>query len=181
MNKTFTIFLLLTSLLPGFINGQEIPIAKVRKLYFSMEKNDGARKLFALLEKADLSKQPVFLAYRGSALAASAASADGVFKKLDCFNRGKDEIEKAVALKPLDVEIRFVRLATQVSTPGFLGYRHEIEADKAFIIKSINCFPANQPNAYFYQRICMFLASKVELGKQERILVNQLIDKFKSN
>lgn len=120
------------------------------------------------------------LAYRGAASAAAAGSADGVRKKLEFFNRGKGELDKAAGMKPLDAEIRFLRLATQINAPGFLGYTSDIKSDKALIINTLSSVPANHPNAYLYQRICSFMLTHANLEATEKTTVNQLLVKFKS-
>ena len=161
------------------IRAQQISIDKVRDQFFAWDKTeDGALKLYKLLEKADLSKDPVLLAYRGASSAASAGSVSGVRSKLAYFNRGKSELEKAVRLKHLDAEIRFLRLATQLNAPGFLGYTGDIKGDKSIIINTLNSVNGNHPNAYLYLRICRFMLAHAELNASEKITVNQLIVKF---
>lgn len=175
------IVLLSFYILAAFIRAEAQPvnIEKVRDQYFSMDKTvDGALKLYKVLEKADLSKDPVLLAYRGASSAASAESVSGVRTKLEYFNRGKTELEKAVSLKKLDPEIRFLRLATQVNAPGFLGYTGEIKNDKSIIFTTLNSVAANHPNAYLYHRICRFMLTYTELNASEKATVNQLINKF---
>lgn len=161
------------------LRAQQISIDKVRDQFFAWDKTeDGALKLYKLLEKVDLSKDPVMLAYRGASSAASAGSVSGVRNKLAYFNRGKSELEKAVSLNHLDAEIRFLRLATQVNAPGFLGYTGDIKNDKALIIQLFTSVNANHPNAYLYLRICRFMLAHVELNASEKNTVNQLIVKF---
>ncbi len=157
------------------------PLDNVRDQFFKMDKTkDGAFKLYNSLAKADLSKDPVLLAYRGATSAASAGSVSGVWNKLEYFNRGKSELEKATSIKPQDVEIRFARLATQVNAPGFLGYSGNIENDKAIILKILNNISANDQNVYLYQRICLSLKSMDILSKEEQTVVNQTIIKLNS-
>ena len=163
------------------VSAQKVTIEEARDQYFAMDKSGaGALKLYKTLENADLSKNPVMLAYRGAASAAAAGSADGVRKKLEFFNRGKGELDKAAGMKPLDAEIRFLRLATQINAPGFLGYTSDIKSDKALIINTLSSVPANHPNAYLYQRICSFMLIYANLEATEKTTVNQLLVKFKS-
>jgi hypothetical protein len=177
--RTFLILLVLFFKGFGQIRAQQISIDKVRNQFFAWDKTeDGALKLYKLLEKADLGKDPVMLAYRGASSAASAGSVSGVRNKLAYFNRGKSELEKAVSLKHLDAEIRFLRLATQLNAPGFLGYTGDIKNDKALILQLFTSVNANHPNVYLYQRICQFLLAHVELEASEKNTVNQLIVKF---
>jgi len=161
------------------ISAQQPSIEKVREQFFAWDKTeDGALKLYKTLEKADLSKDPVMMAYRGASSAAAAGSVSGVKNKLAYFNRGKSELEKAVSLKHLDAEIRFLRLATQLNAPGFLGYTGDIKNDKSIIINTLNSVSANHPNSYLYLRICRFMLAHAELDSSEKNTVNQLIVKF---
>lgn len=178
--RKFVVWLLVLFCL-GIVNlkAQNIVIEKVRDQFFSLDKvNDGALQLFKSMEKSDLSKDPVLLAYRGASSAASAGSVSGVRRKLYSFNHGKSELEKAVRIKPLDAEIRFLRLATQLNAPGFLGYNGDIEADKAIILQALKGVNSNHPNVYLYLRICRFIQSHAELSEPEKSTVNQLIVKF---
>ena len=162
------------------IKAQQVSIEKVRDQFFMLSKTeDAALKLYLSMEKTDLSKNPVLLAYRGASSAAAAGYVSGVRKKLEFFNHGKDELEKAVGLKPLDAEIRFLRLATQLNAPGFLGYSSEIKNDKAIIIKTLQSVDANHQNAYLYHQICGFMLSNADLEPIEKATVNQLFIKFK--
>lgn len=161
------------------LNAQQMPMAKIREQFFTMDKVDeGALKLYKSLANTDLTKDPVMLAYHGASSAAAAGSVGGVWKKFEYFNRGKDELDKAIGLKPLDAEIRFLRLATQVNTPGFLNYKADIKRDKSFILQTLATVPANHPNAYLYLRICRFMLSYVELENAEKNIANQLVVKF---
>lgn len=171
--------LLISSIGIQSISAQQLQIEKVRDQFFSIDKTqDGALKLYQALMETDLSKDPVLLAYRGAASAASAASVSGVRTKLEYFNRGKSELEKAVSMKNLDAEIRFLRLATQVNAPGFLGYTGDIRNDKAIIITTLNSVSASHPNAYLYLRICQFMLAHTTLNASEKNTLNQLVVKF---
>jgi hypothetical protein len=161
------------------VGAQQLQVEHIRDQFFKMGKTqDGALKLYNSLSKADLSKNPVLLAYRGASSAAAAGSVSGVWNKLEYFNRGKSELDKAVSLKPGDIEIRFARLATQVNAPGFLGYTGNIDNDKAIIIKTLGNIPANDQNVYLYQQICKFLLTDADLKNEEKVAVNQLVVKF---
>ncbi len=163
------------------LKSQTLSIDKVRDQFFTMEQTEnGALKLYQTINSVGVAGNPLLLAYRGACSAASAESVSGVRSKLENFNRGKNDLEKAVELKPLDAEIRFLRLATQLKSPGFLGYKADIKYDKAMIINTFNLVPGNHPNAYLYQRICGFLLANAEPDASEIRMLNQLIEKFKT-
>jgi hypothetical protein len=177
--KNSLIILLIFFIGIQYLNAQQVSIEMVRDQFLNFDKSvDGPLKLYKLLENVDLTKDPVLLAYRGASSAAAAGSVSGVRKKLDYFNRGKGELEKAVSMKPLDAEIRFLRLATQLGAPGFLGYSADKKNDKAMIINTLSSVPANHSNAYLYQRICSFMLLHADLSANEKATVNQLLIKF---
>jgi len=179
MSKLLFIFCMLVFLGILNLNAQTVPIEKVREQFFAFDKAGSvALTLYKSLEKIDLSKDPILMAYRGASSAASAGSVSGVWKKLEYFNHGKSELEKAVEMKPLDAEIRFLRLATQINAPGFLGYSGDKKNDKAIILQTLNSVNSNHPNAYLYLRICRFMLAHAELTASEKNTVNQLIVKL---
>lgn len=177
----FLVFILSVSGMQN-LKAQVPAVEKVRDQFFELNKTENsALKLFQSLENAELDKSPVLLAYRGASCAAAAGNVNGALKKLEFFNKGKNELDKSAGMKPLDAEIRFLRLATQVNAPGFLGYSGDIEADKSIILLTLQNVPAVHPNAYLYQRICTFMSEKMKLSTSEKVLVNQLIVKFTQN
>lgn len=58
--------------------------------------------------------------------------------KLKTFKQGKKNIEEAVEKAPDQIEIRFIRLSVQKNAPVFLGYKSNINEDRAFIRKNID-------------------------------------------
>jgi len=75
----------------------------------------------------------VHLAYLGAYQTIWAKHTLNPFAKLDTFNEGKRNIEKAVLQSSYNAEIRFVRLSVQQNSPGFLGYKDQIKQDKEFL------------------------------------------------
>ncbi|MBX2967581.1 MAG: hypothetical protein KF845_15675 [Cyclobacteriaceae bacterium] len=75
----------------------------------------------------------VYLAYLGGLQTIWANHTINPISKLNTFNEGKKNIEKAVNDEPNNIEIRFVRLSVQKNTPSFLGYNHQIKEDEHFL------------------------------------------------
>ncbi len=166
---------------PAALFAQLPAIEKIREQFFNMKNvNDGSLNLYYRLKPLDLTHNAILLAYRGAASAASAGSVSGVYKKLHYFSDGKTEIEEAVKLQPANAEIHFLRLATQLNAPGFLGYNKDITNDKALIINTMTTVTGTEPNAYLYTRIAVFLLNSTALTSGERERINQLIVKFKT-
>jgi hypothetical protein len=155
------------------------PIEKIREQFFGMNQTkDCALNLFFRLKPLDLSASPVLLAYRGATSAAAAGSVSGVNKKLSYFSNGKSELEQAIKKSPGDVEIRFLRLATQLNAPSFLGYHSSVDQDKTMIINLLSQYKPNEPNAYLYYRISDFLLDTDILNAIERKKVVLIKEKF---
>ncbi len=89
-----------------------------------------------LIEELETVKDnPVYLAYLGAMQTIWANHTRNPISKLRTFNRGKKNIENAVALNSDEIEIRFIRLSVQKNAPSFLGYYKQIRADEAYIDK----------------------------------------------
>lgn len=171
------LFLNLCFLLPA-ADAQALEIQKIRDDFFSMKgKPDLALKIYNRMKDANLSRDPVLLAYRGAVSAASAGSVEGVRSKLGYFNRGKDELEKAVSMQPQDAEIKFLRLATQLNAPSFLGYNSKIEEDKKHIISYI--VNDKNVNTNLYLRISEYLLTTEILTPSEIVYLKQFIQQNK--
>ncbi|HCT70477.1 MAG TPA: hypothetical protein DF409_04905 [Bacteroidales bacterium] len=85
-------------------------------------------------------------------------------------------LEDAVAKKPGQLEIRFLRFATQTKAPSFLGYNANIQDDKKFILENIKQF-GNQPaNREIASKIAGFMVDSGQLTSNEsariKILAN---------
>jgi len=59
------------------------------------------------------------------------------FTKLSYFNAGKKMLNTAISKDNGNVELVFLRYATQMSAPSILGYNRHIEADKKLILRSL--------------------------------------------
>jgi hypothetical protein len=57
--------------------------------------------------------------------------------KLSYFNTGKKLLDRAISKDSDNVELFFLRYATQVSAPAILGYNDNIDNDKQYILNSL--------------------------------------------
>lgn len=83
-------------------------------------------------------KNAVYLAYLGTYQTIWANHVFSPISKLSTFNKGKNNLQKAVAMDKNDVEIRCLRLSIQKNAPKFLGYSDDITEDEQFIEKHRN-------------------------------------------
>ncbi len=92
-----------------------------------------------LLEMLETQEQSAFvIGYAGATKMIMAKHAFNPISKLNYFNAGKKLLNKAIAKDNNNVELVFLRYATQVSAPSILGYNSHIETDKKLILKSLS-------------------------------------------
>jgi hypothetical protein len=117
---------------------QQSNISEARKLYNQAAENEkAARSLLELSEKKDI-KDPVVLGYKGAGHMMMAKHVGNPFKKISHFNKGKDIFSSAIAADKQNLELRFLRFAVQAEAPAFLGYRDNLEEDKALLIAGVD-------------------------------------------
>lgn len=89
---------------------------------------------FKMIKELELLKNdPIYLGYLGGLQAIKANHVFNPIRKLSTFNKGKNNIEKALKLSPRNPEIRFIRLSIQKNIPAFLGYKDNVQEDIKFI------------------------------------------------
>ena len=119
----------------GSLLSQELP--RVRSLFEkAAEEETASTELLELLEPIKL-RQPLLYGYKGAALMVSARYPVNPFKKLSRFNKGRKLLDAAISADSQAVELRFLRLAIQKNTPGFLGYSEDIRGDTRFLEKAL--------------------------------------------
>lgn len=102
----------------------------------SVESKQTAQNLLSILEKQEQST--FVLGYKGATKMVMAKHVFNPFTKLSYFNAGKKMLNTAISKDNENVELVFLRYATQVSAPSILGYNHHIESDKKLILQSLN-------------------------------------------
>lgn len=91
-------------------------------------------KMIFELEKTK-NNSAAHLAYLGGAQTVWANHVVNPISKLNTFNKGKKNIESAIAKEPENVELRFIRLSIQKNAPSFLGYKSNVKEDTELIKK----------------------------------------------
>lgn len=158
-----TILLLLAS----SPNASEINTA--RYLYFSATDEESTLTFLNHCQTSD-SKNALFQAYRGCALAMSAEYSYNPITKLSRFNDGKDLIEQAVTKNPSEPEIRFLRLGVQTFAPGFLNYNNDVNADVAVIMTALkNGYWNGSPD--FKSKVVAFLLKHAPLSSNDKLFL----------
>jgi len=100
------------------------------------------------LEKITKKDDKRLVAYKGAAIALVARHQKTAKQKSAGFKNGVEWVEFAIVEKPLDMEVRFVRLSIQQNSPKFLGYNKEIEGDKNFILTNFNTIRSKEFKEY---------------------------------
>jgi hypothetical protein len=95
-----------------------------------------AEKMVAALElKTNIT--PIERGYKGALKMILAKHYYNPLNKLNSFNAGKTELEKAIELLPNSPELIYLRYSCSVNSPSFLNYKKNVQADKAFLVKAI--------------------------------------------
>jgi hypothetical protein len=131
-------WLLIFALLWGNVfNSNALSLEVVRNNYqIAVQDKDICLSMIQQLENNHESN--VYLAYLGAFQTIWANHTFNPINKLNTFNKGKKNIDKAAKLSPNDVEIIFIRHSVQKNCPGFLGYNDNLKEDEKFLSKNRN-------------------------------------------
>ena len=129
-----------------------------RKSFF-LPGNDPCRAR-DLIEAAESDREgdPIALAYRGAGLAMFSQCLKSPFAKLRNFTRGREAIERAIALNPSDPEIRFIRFMVQNGAPAFLSYDNRDE-DLSMVARPLTQVPRDGEDQLFMNNVSTALAT----------------------
>lgn len=109
----------------------------IRTMYAkSVDSKQTAQNLLTVLEKQEQSA--FVIGYAGATKMIMAKHVFNPFTKLNYFNTGKKMLNRAIAKDNDNIELVFLRYATQVSAPSILGYNNHIETDKKQILAGLN-------------------------------------------
>lgn len=133
-----SVLILLKLLLVTACPQQEPGLTEVRDLFAQASPDkESCEKLLVLLEPYNEHNNPTFLGYKAVGTMLMAKHSFNPFKKMSYFKKGRQMLDKAVNADPDNIELRFLRFASQTESPGFLGYRGEVEEDKKFLIAAL--------------------------------------------
>lgn len=129
MKILLTIFMLAFT----FINGDNIPnLDFIRKNYRKAVKDKALCRM--MIDKLQLKEDSnIYVAYLGGFQTIWANHVINPLSKLNSFNTGKKNIEKAIKNESGSIEIHFIRLSVQKNAPSFLGYNKNIVEDENYL------------------------------------------------
>ncbi|HET8803305.1 MAG TPA: hypothetical protein VFM72_01905 [Aequorivita sp.] len=134
--KTFG-FIILSIIFTNDLWSQTANLNEVRNLFQKAANDEKACfDLIDLLEPVN-DKNHLLYGYKGANLMMSANYVLNPFSKLSRFNDGKEMLNTALLVAGDNVELRFLRFASQKSTPAFLGYNDYLEKDKIFLTNAL--------------------------------------------
>lgn len=128
-----------------------------REQFFTVQSEESCESIIAKA-KPKATESPILRAYTGASTASLAGFGFNPAKKLTLFNSGKNMIEEAISLDPMNAEIRLLRMVVQLESPGFLNYNNQIEEDKKIVLEWISGNEA--PEGIFLTQIKDYLTSK---------------------
>lgn len=106
----------------------------------AVESESVTNNLLNHLEKIK-GNDPLLIAYYGAAQSLMAKHSWNPYTKMDYLAKSQLTLNKAIALKPNDAEMRFLRFSIQYYVPKFLGYSQNLLEDKTVIIANIYSCP----------------------------------------
>lgn len=93
--------------------------------------------LTTCVDRTSYEKAAVLSGYRGMCHLLAAREYLNPISKWNCFRKGSNILDKAIAADSANPEIRMLRLSVQLHAPRFIGYHSNIEEDKHVIIESL--------------------------------------------
>lgn len=143
-------------------------ISEVRQRFQqSATDRQACEQLIALLDGFDAGV-PVFLGYKGCATMMMADHVFNPISKWNYFKKGKIMLERAIQADAGNAELRFLRFCTQTNIPSFLGYKSNIQEDKAMLLQVRN----NIADADLKSTIYTYLKNSryLTLSEKEKLL-----------
>lgn len=159
------LLILLFAFSTSVIATETINMIQLRTLYYSSsEDQNTAKEFLETTSQLDVDANSLFLAYRGMAYMLQAKYAWNPYSKMNNFDKGKQDLEKAIEKDQSNVELRFLRFGIQTNVPSILSYSDNIEADKKMILEAFQ----NIQDKDLKQRIKEYLITSDALSDAEK-------------
>jgi hypothetical protein len=135
--------------------------------YAASQDGEAARAFYDWLAAADTTA-PLLLGYKGMANLMLAYHALNPYTKLKHFLQGKHLLNRAIALAPEQLELRYLRFTVQTNAPKFLGYSGDISEDKALILATLASGKPDWIDNDLRDRIVAYLSQSPYCSRQEK-------------
>jgi hypothetical protein len=133
--RIFLLFILVTSVSAAHAFPSGNTLGDIRDAYVEAIDKASAAKAFNQRMQKLTSPGPLKLGYKGAAQTLRAKHSWNPYKKTQYLQKGMDLLNDAIARKPADIELRFLRLSVAYYLPGFLGYDEYVEKDRDEIVR----------------------------------------------
>ena len=121
----------------SFVMMQSQDLSTIRKKY-QIAATDKKTCKDMLTKFENQKNEGLNLVYFGAFQAIWAKHAISPFEKLNTFKKGKNNIDKAIKQNPNELEYRLIRYSIQKESPGFLGYKSNLNEDRSLLTKNVN-------------------------------------------
>lgn len=117
---------------------QSYSVSQIRNMYLKAVKDKPTCDHLLSVLKGSNERNPLMWGFQGATLIVSALHCKMPWDKLSAYNKGKKTLEKALAVAPEDIELRYLRLGIQSNLPRYLDYRSDITRDSTFLRKELS-------------------------------------------
>jgi len=117
---------------------------------------------------------PLILGYVATLQALKSKHHWNPYSKLKYLQMATKNMNKAVAVAPMNLEIRFMRFSIQHYTPSFLGYSKQLAEDRQVLVKLYDTQNFGTADAIFIKSIAQFMLESKRCTEAEK----QLFKKF---
>lgn len=129
--------LLLITIVISFSTKAEDDIINIRNLFYRAVKSESASDtLHHKMYLKNENKNPAKLGYKSMSHFMICYHTYNPYSKYKNFIIGKNLMEDAIKQHPENIELRFLRLTTQLNVPSFLGYSSNIDSDKKMLLNN---------------------------------------------
>lgn len=129
---------ILLTLLLSFWCSVQVMAYDINKLRTDFEeatkKENACKNLIQTLNQNKYTSQALYFGYLGSANVMMAIYVTNPLTKYNYFQKGKNQLEKAISLDKNNVELLYLRFAIQTNVPSFLNYNHQIGNDRKVLL-----------------------------------------------
>lgn len=112
-------------------------------------------------------KNATILAYKGATRALYARKEWNPFEQLSIVKEAVNVLNKAESSDPNNVEIRFLRFATQHYIPSFLGMSGNLEKDKVFVLSHLEQMKELSIDYGFVTELMVFIEKSGRFSKHD--------------
>lgn len=159
------------------ISTAQVNLTQARSMYLGMKDNKcNSLELSKKFENSQ-PKDALLKAYYGASTAAAPECLGNPVEKIKYFRKGKSLLDESAKQQPTNVEIRFLRFATQTKAPSFLGYKDNIQEDKVLILKNMAEYAKVPSNKEMAGHMASFMLDSGELTSAEKTSLKQFSSK----